>query len=247
MPIEVTMPKFGLTMHEGTIQRYFKAIGDNVKAGEPLYEVETEKVLYEVEAPASGILARWVHEEGAVVECGGLVALIAASGEDVAAVAAADGQERQREALPLLLHPKLSLGSVGASEGAPTDPNDTGGASAGARRPISPVARKLAAELGVELARVAGSGPGGRITREDVERAAQPRAPHPPASTANGTGTQDAAAGERRGGFCRRAAHLRQTPRCAVCRCAECARRSRPGCIRACAIPPSSPSAPRPT
>ena len=48
------MPKFGLTMHEGTIQRFFKAAGELVNAGEPLYEVETEKVLYEVEAPASG-------------------------------------------------------------------------------------------------------------------------------------------------------------------------------------------------
>src|SRR5271163_120584 len=85
MPIEVTMPKFGLTMHEGTIQRFFKAPGDAVKAGEPLYEVETEKVLYEVEAPASGILAVWMHEEGAIVDCGGLVALIAAPGEDTAA------------------------------------------------------------------------------------------------------------------------------------------------------------------
>ena len=57
MPVEVTMPKFGLTMQEGTIQRYFKVPGDSVQAGEPLYEVETEKVLYEVEAPASGTLA----------------------------------------------------------------------------------------------------------------------------------------------------------------------------------------------
>ncbi len=51
MAVEVTMPKFGLTMHEGTLQRYFKAAGEAVKAGEPLYEVETEKVLYEVESP----------------------------------------------------------------------------------------------------------------------------------------------------------------------------------------------------
>ena len=77
MPIEVTMPKFGLTMHEGTLQRYFKAAGEAVKAGEPIYEVETEKVLYEVEAPGSGVLAVWMHPEGATVECGGLIALIA--------------------------------------------------------------------------------------------------------------------------------------------------------------------------
>ena len=53
MAVEVTMPKFGLTMHEGTIQRFFKAVGESVSEGDPLYEVETEKVLYEVESPAS--------------------------------------------------------------------------------------------------------------------------------------------------------------------------------------------------
>ncbi|HTQ24233.1 MAG TPA: lipoyl domain-containing protein, partial [Candidatus Binataceae bacterium] len=88
MSVEVTMPKFGLTMQEGTIQRYFKAQGDSVQAGEPLYEVETEKVLYEVEAPASGTLAAALFPEGATVECGVVVAIIAESGEDAAAVGA---------------------------------------------------------------------------------------------------------------------------------------------------------------
>src|SRR5580704_5728512 len=87
MATEVTMPKFGLTMHEGTLQRCFKASGEAVKAGEPLYEVETEKVLYVVESPVSGIVAMWTQEEGATIECGGLVAVIADAGEDSAAIA----------------------------------------------------------------------------------------------------------------------------------------------------------------
>ncbi len=82
------MPKFGLTMHEGTIQRFFKAAAERVNAGEPLYEVETEKVLYQVEAPASGTLAIALFDEGATVECGLVVAVIAEPGEDVATVAA---------------------------------------------------------------------------------------------------------------------------------------------------------------
>src|SRR5258708_21302073 len=86
------MAKFGLTMHEGTIQRFFKAAGESVAAGEPLYEVETEKVLYEVEAPASGTLATRLFEEGATVECGVAVAVIAEAGEDIAAVAARYGE-----------------------------------------------------------------------------------------------------------------------------------------------------------
>ena len=152
MSVEVTMPKFGLTMQEGTIQRYFKAQGDSVQAGEPLYEVETEKVLYEVEAPASGTLAAALFPEGATVECGVVVAIIAESGEDAAAVGAHYGAS-------------TAARGGGAAASAADD--------AGARRAISPVARKLAAELGVELARVTGTGPGGRITREDVERAAE--------------------------------------------------------------------------
>src|SRR5258708_37950395 len=82
------MPKFGLTMHEGTVQRFFKAVGEAVKAGEPLYEVETEKVLYEVEASADGALAATLVEDGDTVECGIAVAVIAEHGEDIAAIAA---------------------------------------------------------------------------------------------------------------------------------------------------------------
>src|SRR5271166_4547330 len=85
------MPKFGLTMHEGTIQRFFKAAGEPVNAGEPLYEVETEKVLYEVEAPASGSLAAALFPEGATVECGVVIAVIAESGEDATALGARYG------------------------------------------------------------------------------------------------------------------------------------------------------------
>jgi pyruvate dehydrogenase E2 component (dihydrolipoamide acetyltransferase) len=153
MAVEVIMPKFGLTMQDGTIQRYFKAPGESVRAGEPLYEVETEKVLYEVEAPASGTLAVALFPEGTTVECGAVVAVIAESGEDLAAVGARYGDGAG---------PRAGVPAAAAAD------------DAGARRAVSPVARKLAAELGVELARISGTGPGGRITREDVERAAIP-------------------------------------------------------------------------
>jgi len=150
MAVELTMPKFGLTMHDGTLQRFFKAPGEAVVAGEPLYEVETEKVLYIVEAPASGTLAAWLHGEGAIVECGNRVAIIAEAGEDPSAIA----------------------------EGATTS---------GGRRVVSPVARKLATELMIDLGRVNGTGPGGRITREDVERAVKSGGP---ASVASGDGAK---------------------------------------------------------
>ncbi|HZP45514.1 MAG TPA: dihydrolipoamide acetyltransferase family protein [Candidatus Binataceae bacterium] len=184
MPVEVTMPKFGLTMHEGTIQRLFKAAGDAVRQGEPLYEVETEKVLYEVEAPATGVLAVWLHPEGATVECGGLVAVIAAPGEDPKTIAAQHG----------------SAGASATPAATSSDPPLSDGAAApvggeGGRRAISPVARKLASELGVDISRVAGTGPGGRITREDVERAAKTPAVATSAVAAAKAGLTEAAGG----------------------------------------------------
>jgi pyruvate dehydrogenase E2 component (dihydrolipoyllysine-residue acetyltransferase) len=175
--VEVTMPKFGLTMHEGTIQRFFKAAGERVNAGEPLYEVETEKVLYEVEAPAAGTLAITLFDEGATVECGAAVAVIAQPGEDVATVAARYGKSASQTAS----HTSPVTPPPAASLSARPD------ASARGRHTASPVARKLASELGVNLDKIEGTGPGGRITREDVERAAKsatnvPPASHPPAA-----------------------------------------------------------------
>src|SRR5437870_3303734 len=146
------MPKFGLTMQEGTLQRYFKEPSATVSAGEPLYEVETEKVLYVVEAPAAGRLALWLHEEGAVVECGGLVAVIAENDEDPTALSAryAGGGGAARSAAP----PPPAQTGHGTQPATTATAAAAGNASAAAegRRAISPVARKLAAQLGVELA-----------------------------------------------------------------------------------------------
>jgi len=195
MPVEVTMPKFGLTMQEGTIQRYFKAPGESVRAGEPLYEVETEKVLYEVEAPVSGTLAAALFPEGATVECGIVIAVIAESGEDAAAVGARYGNGAgPRAGAPAAAAAGAPARSSGAATAAPASSAAASAADdAGARRSVSPVARKLAAELGVELARVAGTGPGGRITREDVERAAEGARP----ASGTGAAVERAAEGAR--------------------------------------------------
>jgi len=162
--VEVTMPKFGLTMHEGTIQRFFKGAGERVNAGEPLYEVETEKVLYEVEAPASGVVATTLFAEGDTVECGIAVAIIAEPGEDADAIAA---RYREQATVPTARRDDAKSSSSAAPRSGVAAP------SAGGRRAASPVARKLASELGVNLDQVEGTGPGGRITREDVERAAK--------------------------------------------------------------------------
>jgi pyruvate dehydrogenase E2 component (dihydrolipoamide acetyltransferase) len=192
--IEVAMPKFGLTMHEGTVQRYFKAVGESVTAGEPLYEVETEKVLYEVEAPSAGIVAAWLVEEGATVECGVAVAVLAEPGEDLAVVT---GRYADR----------ISANGASVARERAASERATGSASVSthagsSRRAVSPVARKLAAEMGVDLEAIVGSGPGGRVTKEDVERAARsPRAPTrsaPPAAPAPSGGARTPLRGARR-------------------------------------------------
>ncbi len=175
MAVEAFMPKFGLTMTEGTIQKWFKAEGETINAGEPLFEVETEKVLYEVESSATGTVAKLLYPLEAVVPVGLPVAIIAVAGENVVAVAAKYGGGA----------PSAAAVSVAA---APSPTSDPPSASAGSGRregaPVTPAARKLAQELKVDLSRVAGTGPGGRITREDVEKAANQPAAAPALASA---------------------------------------------------------------
>jgi pyruvate dehydrogenase E2 component (dihydrolipoamide acetyltransferase) len=154
MPVEVVMPKFGLTMQEGTIQQWFKTEGEPIAAGQPLFEVETEKVLYEVEAPVNGIIARILYPVEATVACAHVVAVIAVDGEDPAAVAA-------RYVAP----PTASAPGPRMEADATPSATRTGSVAA------TPAARKLAKEHAIDLATVRGTGPGGRITREDIEAA----------------------------------------------------------------------------
>ncbi len=159
MAVEVVLPKFGLTMLQGTIQQWFKAEGDPVAAGEPLFEVETEKVLYEIDSPASGIVARLLYPAESTVPVATVVAVIAEEGENPAEVAA------RYEALQPRPTSAAPASPPQPREAAP--PPERGG---GAPR-VTPVARKLAKQHGIDLATLAGTGPGGRITREDVEAA----------------------------------------------------------------------------
>lgn len=150
MAIEVVMPKWGLTMKEGKISRWFKAEGDSVKKGEPLFEVETSKITNSVEAPADGVLFQIVVPAGETVPVRTVVAVLAQPGE----------QPERREAVVRADAGKAAESSATAVGGG--DPKD------GKFVPASPVARRLAKELGIDLARVSGTGPGGRVTEQDV-------------------------------------------------------------------------------
>lgn len=160
MAVEVVMPKFGLTMVEGTIQKWFKAAGDAINAGEALFEVETEKVLYEIEAPVAGTVAKLLYPLEAVVPVGLPVAVIAEAGENVAEVAARyDGGAPVAKA-------------AAAPASAAASPAPVAAPASGRREgaPVTPAARKLAEEHKIDVSRVVGTGPGGRVTREDVQK-----------------------------------------------------------------------------
>lgn len=176
MAVEVVMPKFGLTMNDGILKRFLKQPGEAVAEGEPLFEVETEKVLNEVPAPASGTLVAFLFNEEDTVDCGVVLAVIAEAGEDIAAL---------KTRYPAAAAPSQPSAQPAAAKAAA--PAEIKSAPASARRSITPIARKRAEELGVDLSRVEGTGPGGRVTREDVERAAASvksaaQAPRPPAA-----------------------------------------------------------------
>ena len=159
MAVEVVMPKFGLTMTEGTIQKWFISEGDTIKAGEAVFEVETEKVLYEVEAAADGTIAKLLYPLEAVVTVGLPVAVIAEAGEDIAEIASKYADAPAAQAV--------------ATEAVPAAAPVAAAAPAAEKRgrvPVTPAARKLAKEHNIDLAGMTGSGPRGRITREDVQK-----------------------------------------------------------------------------
>lgn len=180
MSVEVTMPKFGLTMIEGTIQKWFKSEGDAIKAGEALFEVETEKVLYEVECRGTGTVAKLLYPLEAVVPVGLPVAVIAEAGENVAEVAARYGggaPTMQTAATSVAAAP-----SATSTASPPLAPPSVSGRREGA--PVTPAARKLAQENHIDVSQLVGTGPGGRVTREDVEKVIADRAKGPTPTSA---------------------------------------------------------------
>ena len=150
MSVEILMPKWGMTMKEGMISKWFKREGESVEAGEDFFEVETEKITNAVEAAASGVLFQIVVPEGAKALVGAVVAIVAESGEQVEQVEGAPEPEAATEA--------------------PVPAQAKAGAKNKKFVPASPAARRLAKELGIDLGVVAGSGPEGRVTEADVTK-----------------------------------------------------------------------------
>ena len=170
MAYEVLMPQLGLTMEEGTVSQWVKHEGDPVKTGDVLLEITTDKLTNEVTSEHDGVLLKIVAQEGEDVPVKGLLCYVGQAGESVGDAPAAAPAAATPAAAP--------AAPAAAPAAAPV---------AGARLRVSPLARKTAAKLGVDLSKLTGSGPSGRIRQQDVlaaADAAQASAPAPAAAAA---------------------------------------------------------------
>ncbi|WP_137128894.1 pyruvate dehydrogenase complex dihydrolipoamide acetyltransferase [Rhizobium sp. FY34] len=168
MPINITMPALSPTMEEGNLAKWLVKEGDKVKSGDVIAEIETDKATMEVEAVDEGTVAKIVVPAGTEgVKVNALIAILAAEGEDVSAAAAGGGaQPAKAEAAPAAKAEAAPAPSTKA-EAAPV----AALAATGDRVFSSPLARRVAKEAGVDIAKVSGSGPKGRVVKADVEKA----------------------------------------------------------------------------
>jgi len=168
------MPKWGLSMKTGLIVEWLKKAGEPVQEGEPIVEIESEKATNEVEAPVTGIMRTIEIQEGDSAPVGAAIAVITLpdeelSDEQVAELLREDAEiKRQRAEKLTKQHAAPKAATTDATSRVIRAPT-----SAGGRVNASPAARRLAQELGVDLTTLVGSGPGGMIGREDVQRAAE--------------------------------------------------------------------------
>ncbi len=170
MAVEILMPELGESVHEGTVSRWLKKIGDFVKEDEPIVEIMTDKVNTELPAPASGILVKITIPEGADVEVFHSMGVIE---EDVEAAKKllADDSSPAAEVSFAIDEPKVETSAPEAPQAAPDSPKVAPAASNGEKRWYSPVVRAMAKEHGMseqELGTVAGSGESGRVTKKDM-------------------------------------------------------------------------------
>lgn len=177
---EVIMPQLGLTMTTGTIQKWLKREGDQVEKGEPILEVMTDKVTMEVESFDSGILKKVVAREGEEIPVTQVIAYI--------------GDEKDElppELIARATEAKAALPSEAAAAAEPQKEPALVEEEEGGRIKASPLARRLAQEKGLDLRLIKGSGPGGRITKEDVLKAAEEKEKRPaPAEAARAAAPQ---------------------------------------------------------
>ncbi len=194
MATKVIMPKLSPTMEEGQISRWLKKEGDKVSMGEPLAEIDTDKATMEMQALANGVLRKILINEGQSAPLGQLIAVISEPNEDIAALlaeapaaAAKPQEEKKPEPEKPAEQPAPAPQAKAAAASAQPQPSADNGrqpqpapqpvASDSGRMIVSPLAARMAAEAGIDLRSLQGSGPGGRIIKKDIEAAmSQPKA-----------------------------------------------------------------------
>ena len=164
MAVNIEMPKLSDTMTEGTLVSWKKAEGDTVEAGDLIAEIETDKATMEMEAFDDGILAKIFIEEGGKAPVGQLLAILAEEDESLedAIASVGDSAAAQEASAPAQKASSSQPETASKASDNPTTKAD------GSRLKVSPLARKLAAEKGIDLTSIKGSGSGGRIVKEDV-------------------------------------------------------------------------------
>ncbi|MDB5649143.1 MAG: dihydrolipoyllysine-residue acetyltransferase component of pyruvatedehydrogenase complex [Hyphomicrobiales bacterium] len=194
MPINILMPALSPTMEKGNLARWLKKEGDTVKSGDVLAEIETDKATMEVEAIDEGVLAKIVVPDGTQdVAVNALIGIIASEGEDAKTVGAGGGAAAPAKAAD---KPAAAPAAAAPSTPAAAPAAAAPAASAGARLFASPLARRLAKDARIDLARVTGTGPHGRIVERDIKAAvaggtAAPLATAPAAKAAAPAGMSD--------------------------------------------------------
>ncbi len=185
MASRVLMPKGSDTMTEGKVLKWLKNEGEQVANGDPLVEIETDKVDMEVESMASGVLRKVLVSAGETVPVGQMLAVIGKAEEDISSFISSNGgaaakpaaapEKKEDEPKEAASSQSTTRAETPAPGAAPTSQ------AAGGRILASPLARRIAREAGLDLAAIQGSGPGGRIIRRDVESATAAGAPSAPA------------------------------------------------------------------
>jgi pyruvate dehydrogenase E2 component (dihydrolipoamide acetyltransferase) len=160
----ITMPKLGFDMQEGTLVRWVKNEGESVAKGDVLAEIETDKATVEVESTASGVVRKLLVGQGAVVPIGAAIAVVGTKDEKIDVPASSPGVPVSDKPAPTAAsEPSAAVAAPPAS--VPATTQEVGAAKA------SPLARRMAGESKVDLGKIKGTGPGGRIVRKDVEAA----------------------------------------------------------------------------
>ncbi|PDM40503.1 MULTISPECIES: dihydrolipoamide acetyltransferase family protein [unclassified Geobacillus] len=162
MAVEIFMPKLGMSMKEGTVVEWLKKKGDKVKKGESVVVISSDKIETDIEAPQDGVLLEILVEQDETVEVGKVIGYIGQEGEEAGDQSNEAPQETPQQAMQEVA---VSVGTI--------EPKSILRQTSRHMLRVSPAARKLAREAGIDLSNIKGSGPKGRITKADVEKAIQ--------------------------------------------------------------------------